>query len=97
MIPMFCKTVIKKLKNIWLIYDRTAKSKLTETLEWEYAELQNIFGLLVLGSFVGLPSPPMQITLDLLPDMERELVIMLEKVDTSSSPLSELVSIFDVG
>jgi len=59
--------------------------------------MENIFGLLVLGSFVGLPSPPMHITLDLMPVMEKELIHMLEKVDTASSPLSDLASIFEVG
>lgn len=94
---MFLKTLFKKIKKIWRIYDDTAKAKLSDTLEWEALELENIFGLLVLGSLVGLPSPPMQITLDLLPHMERELLIMLHKVDTASAPLSDLLSIFDIG
>lgn len=93
---MFLKAILKRIKNFWHIYDNMAKAKLTDALEWETIELENIFGLLVFGSLLGLPSPPMQITFDLLPDMERELLIMLGKVDTSSSPLSELVSMFDI-
>ena len=85
------------LKRIWQIYDRGARSQLTEAAEYELAELEHIFGLLVLGSFVGLPSPPMQISLDLLPDMEKEMILMLEKTETAAAPLSDLASIFEVG
>ena len=30
----------------------------TDRLEFELHELENMFGLLVLGSFIGIPSPP---------------------------------------
>ena len=58
---------------------------------------KNIFGVLVLGSFVGMPSPPMQISLDLMPYMEKELILMMEKVDTANEPISQLFSVFDIG
>jgi hypothetical protein len=44
-----------------------------------------------------MPAPPMQITLDLMPAMEKELIIMLEKVDTAAGPLSELFSLLNIG
>lgn len=83
--------------RFWHVFDMTAREKAVDAIEVETAELENIFGLLVLGFFVGLPSPPMQITLDLLPAMERDLVLMIQKVDTASSALSELVSVLDIG
>ena len=67
-----------------------------ETMEWEYIELEHVFSLLVLGSFVGLPAPPMQLTLDLLPLMEKNLHLMIEKTDTATGPLSELTSILNI-
>jgi hypothetical protein len=85
------------IQQKWQSVNRFAGSQAVEVIEWEYEELQHIFGLLVLGSFVGLPSPPLQITLDLIPDMEKELHLMLEKVDTASSPLSELFSLLNIG
>jgi len=85
------------IKRNWQVYNQAARGKLVDVIEWETMELENIFGLLVLGSFVGLPSPPMHITLDLMPYMEKELLIMLERVDTASAALSELVSLLDVG
>ncbi|RMD96199.1 MAG: hypothetical protein D6814_11825 [Calditrichaeota bacterium] len=86
-----------KLRQGWRVFDRAAREKAVDIIEWETIEMENIFGLLVLGSFVGLPSPPMQVTLELLPYMEKHLLLMLQKVDTSSTAISELVSILDVG
>lgn len=77
--------------------DLAARSKAVEIIEIELEEMENIFGLLVLGSFVGLPSPPMNVALDLMPFMETELILMMQKVDTASTPISELFSTFDVG
>lgn len=81
----------------WQSLNRFAGSQAVEVIEWEYEELQHIFALLVLGSFIGLPSPPLQVTLDLVPDMEQDLHLMLGKIDTASGPLSELFSLLNVG
>ncbi len=83
------------LKN-WLTYVKFGRESAVQTLEYELNEMENIFGLLVLGSFVGFSSPPMQITLDLLPEMEKHFALMLNKVDTAEAPLSDLFSAFEV-
>ncbi|NOX16769.1 MAG: hypothetical protein GXO87_00600 [Chlorobi bacterium] len=92
----FLSKVKGKIKNGWNAYGEATRNMAVETLEYEYGEMENIFGLLVLGAFVGFPSPPMQITLDLLPEMEKHFRIMLNKVDVAESPLSDLLSAFDV-
>jgi hypothetical protein len=84
------------IRKIWRHYNELSRYTAVETLEAELTEMENIFGLLVLGSFVGLPSPPMQITLDLMPEMEKHFLLMLQKVDTANAPISDLVSTFDV-
>ncbi len=95
------KSIIKKIKDkiisFWEIADEVARGKAVNTIEVEVEELENIFGLLVLGSFIGFPSPPMQISLDLMPLMEKELILMLEKVDTAHEPIAQLFSVLDVG
>ena len=90
------KEMLRKIGNTWNLYNEAARETAVETLETELGEMENIFGLLVLGSFIGFPSPPMQITLDLLPEMEQHFVLMLNKVDTAQSPISDLLSTFDV-
>ncbi len=73
------------------------RRKATELLEWEAEEMENIFALLVLGVFIGIPAPPAQITLALLPMMESELTLMIDKVQTAHDPLGELFSVLDIG
>lgn len=93
-------TIIKSIRDriisIWKIFDEVARSKAVGTIEYELEELENIFGILVLGSFIGMPAPPMQISLDLMPLMEKELVLMMEKVDTANEPIAQLFSVFDI-
>lgn len=87
----------KAFVEFWKVGDRVGRSKAVESIESELEELENIFGILVLGSFVGMPSPPMQISLDLMPYMEKDLILMMEKVDTANEPISQLFSVFNVG
>ena len=94
------KSISEKIKNklldLWKSADTVARTKAVETLEPELEELEHVFALLVQGAFVGIPSPPMQISLALLPLMEKELLLMMDKIDTANEPLSHLFSIFDV-
>lgn len=89
--------LLERVREFLETGDRVARGKAVEAIEAEVEEMENVFALLVLGSFVGLPSPPMQISLDLMPVMERELVGMLENVDTAVTPISRLFSTFDIG
>ena len=91
------KSIKDRIISIWKISDEVARGKAVETIEYELEELENIFGVLVLGSFIGMPSPPMQISLDLMPFMEKELILMMEKVDTANEPISQLFSVLDIG
>lgn len=76
--------------------DAVMRGKAVETLEYELDELDNIFGVLVLGALIGIPSPPIHITMELLPLMNRELNLMLEKVSTAQDPLSDLFSVLQI-
>ena len=93
----FIKSITDRVISIWKITDEVARGKAVETIEVELEELKNVFGVLVLGSFIGMPSPPMQISLDLMPFMEKELILMMEKVDTANEPIAQLFSILDIG
>ncbi len=90
------KFIIKKIIAFWKISDEVARSKATETLEVEVEEMDHILGILVLGVFIGLPSPPMQISLELMPLMETQLLLMIEKVDTANEPMAQLFSTLSI-
>ncbi len=56
----------------------------------EVEELENIFSLLLLGSFVGLPSPPTFVAVELLPFMEKELHILNRRAKDANDMLAEM-------
>ena len=56
----------------------------------EVQELENIFALLVLGSFVGLPAPPSFLSVELLPFMEREIQILHRRAEDAGDMLAEI-------
>ena len=93
--------MLKKLTGFFKdkgnLFNSIARHKATDVLEWETSELENIFALLVFGSFVGIPTTPGHITLALLPYMEEDLLMMLNKVATASGPISDLFSKLDIG
>ena len=88
--------IIKRLIEKGKLIDELARDQAAGTAESELVEIEHLFSILLLGTFVGLPSPPINITLDLLPDMERELLLLLRKVETANEPLSTLFSIFQI-
>jgi len=62
----------------------------------ELRELENVFALIILGSFVGIPSPPTPIALRLLPYMARELLIMQRISSRLDDMLAEMAGLFEV-
>ena len=89
--------IFKYFRNFWTTFDAINRHKAVEYHEWEEKELRNTFAILVAGSFIGIPSPPAHITLELLPYMETDLKIMFERMDTSIDPIGEMFSMLDVG
>lgn len=82
-------------KALWTIV-QVNREKATEMLDFELKELENIFALLILGGFVGLPSPPSPIAVELLPYMEKDLIVLLARTDLSEDPLGVLAGILEI-
>jgi hypothetical protein len=92
----FLNTLKDKIVSAFNVADEVMRSKAVETIKYEVEELDNIFAILVLGAFIGIPSPPIHVTMELLPEMEKELEIMLAKVSTAHDPLGDLFSVLDI-
>jgi hypothetical protein len=90
------KWLKEQIGEAYKISDAVMRGKAVETIEYEVEELDNIFAILVLGAFIGIPSPPIHITMELLPHMESEFAVMLEKVLTAHDPLGELFSVLGI-
>lgn len=57
----------------------------------ECAELENVFALLLVGSFIGLPAPPSFLAWEILPLMEREIQVFQRRAHESDDMLSQLL------
>ncbi len=62
----------------------------------EVDELRNIFALLLLGSFVGLPSPPSFLAVELLPFMQKELEVLNKRAQDANDMLAEMCGILGI-
>lgn len=87
--------ILLKIKSFYNELNETMlgvhRGKAVSILEYETGELENIFSLLVMGSFIGMPSPPAHISLQLMPLMEREMKIMFNKVGTANDALADII------
>jgi hypothetical protein len=94
------KDWLEKIKtaavNTWRTADEVARYKAVDHLEDEVEEMEYIFAVLCQGAFIGMPAPPERISLDLLPHMEKDLILLMERVATTNEPLSRLFSAFDI-
>ncbi len=70
------------------------KGKSTNILELR--ELENIYGLLLVGSFIGIPSPPTTVSLRVFPYMVRELEVMARRAEGLDDVLGDLLGAIDI-
>ena len=75
----------------------SVRASSTQAIQFELTELENVFCLLILGSFAGIPSPPTFISLNLLPHLKKEIQVMLSRSKNIDDPLGDLFSVFNVG
>lgn len=90
---MKVRSVISKMFDV---ITSVFKGKSIEYIEVELRELENIFALLIIGSFIGLPSPPTSISLRLLPYLGRELIVVTYISERLDDMLGEMAGIFDI-
>jgi hypothetical protein len=85
--------LLEKIRSFIKSLDTVNRIKATDMLEFELRELENIFCLLLFGSFTGMPSPPAQITVQLLPVMQDELMNMFKRIGLAHDALAEITSV----
>jgi len=78
------------IKRILGEFDATHRDSATALTVMEVEELENIFALLLMGSFVGFPSPPTFLSVELLPFMERELRVLHRRAKDSGDMFAEM-------
>jgi hypothetical protein len=75
--------------------DQAHRERVVALTNYEARELENMFVLLLLGSFAGMPSPPSFIAVELLPFLEREIKVLNRRAENSSDALAEIMGALD--
>ncbi len=83
-------TLYRWVRRIFADFDAAHREQATALTVMEMEELENIFALLLLGAFAGLPSPPTFLAVELLPYMQRELQILCKRAKDSSDMMAEM-------
>jgi hypothetical protein len=86
-----------KLHSIWQFlkdFEGGLRSRSTEYVEFELREMENIFSLLLVGSFVGIPSPPSNISIRLMPYVAREMYVMGRRAGDMDDIAGEIYGLF---
>lgn len=91
------QSVFDFLRSVCRDIDKTHRNKVCALTVSEVEELQNIFALLLLGSFVGLPAPPSFLAVELLPHMQNELKILQRRARDANDMLAEMFGTLGIG
>jgi hypothetical protein len=89
-------TILEYFRKAFRVVAQVQRSKASGMLEFELKELENLFTILLLGSLVGLPSPPAAIAMELLPYLEEELRLMIARADLAQDPLGSLMGMLEI-
>lgn len=74
---------------------RFHRRRVTERSGAVLREQENLFALLVLGVFTGLPVPPSPLTCELLPLLEEELIRLLNASHDAPDRLAGMAALLD--
>lgn len=88
--------LLQALRSIFSAMDEVHRDRLTELTAYELRELENLFVLLLIGSFAGVPFPPSFLAIELLPHLEHELQVLDARARDASDALAELTGTLDI-
>ena len=91
-----------RLRRLWEIIKanlvalgQSNREKAVSLTVFEARELENMFVLLLLGSFTGIPAPPSFLAVELLPHLEHELKVLNRRAQDSTDALAEIMGAID--
>lgn len=89
-------SVLSALRGFLSAISGSHRERAVALTAMEVEELENIFALLIVGSFVGLPSPPTFIALELLPFLESGLDILGRRAEDAGDMLAGLCGMIGI-
>ncbi len=90
------RKIIEDVKAFLQGFGGAFKQQSIEYIEFEERELENVFALVLMGSFVGIPSPPTTLVLRLMPHMVREMHVMQQRAVNLDDIFGEIAGMFDI-
>jgi hypothetical protein len=87
---LILRTLVEFIKG----FGSGLRSHSTEYVEFELREMENILALLLFSSFIGLPSPPSDLSLRLMPHMVREMHVMSRRAGDLDDISGEIAGMF---
>jgi len=90
------KKVIDNIRAFLRGFASSFKDQSTEYIEFEERELENVFALILMGSFIGIPSPPTTLVVRLMPHMVREIYVMQQRAVNLDDIFGEIAGMFDI-
>ena len=90
------KRIFTAIKEFFRYVDKVNRIKATDMMIFELNELENIFTILLFGSFMGLPAPPAAMAIELLPLMEDELRLMISQADFAKDAMASVMDMLHV-
>ncbi len=88
-----------KIKNLLKFFEGLQegfRSKSVEYIQIERRELENVFSILLFGSYIGMPAPPTFLSLELLPYVARELYVLGTTAERLDDPLGQIAEFFEM-
>ncbi len=92
----FFATVTDYAKRFVSIMGESHREKVTSLTSCEVRELENMFVLLLMGSFTGMPSPPSFIAAELMPHLEHEMRVVNRRAENANDALAEMAGCLDI-
>ena len=88
--------MFKKIEYFFKGFLGSFKARSTEFIEFEERELENIFAVLLMGSFIGIPSPPTTLLMRIMPHMVREIYVMQRRAVDMDDMIGEMAGLMDI-
>lgn len=88
--------LLRRIKGFFVVMGTAHREQVISLTRHQARELENVFVLLLMGSFTGLPAPPSFLAVELLPYLEHELSVADRRAVGASDVLAELAGCLDI-
>lgn len=90
------RRLLDSLKKSFRTFDRGMREDATSLIRKQLDEEENIFALLTMSVFSGIPSPPTGVVLRILPHMSREIAVMTRRSAGLDDMFAQTLGTFDI-